>query len=687
MPTERWKDWSRSVWKIVFAACAILDISFCLSALVEGWYEGEGVTPSDHHNHDKKNFLGFVLNRHKDEIDGERSSSSDDETCSAHPMWGAVSITFCFCCLIEAMIRAKEARQIAFETAALDNFEKKLAKLYATTRSGVFRQQPGIADYDQGHHDLELARNHLRAWTPVMSVLFSWFILIPWINFWRGNHDGCGNDPALATIWITQSITHMSIFMETVKSELIDFLRRTILPWGSLRQPLRLWKRIRKLSRWFRYLRYAGPLLRVLLKLQDQFWVFSSTWRQSLQAEIEKRKRLAERSMMFEDIRKIESLAKLNTALSSIPSHLQMQALGLRNAIVEKRQQAQKLRHRIDVLKRNVGRRGSISVPSSELYDQIIDLRQELTTTVITALMSSNLVSPHTRFSVGWRVIVTVALLSELFRLYASWHLSGTFGVSLTQMISSLLVECDQVMMERFRIMTKRGTPVRRFVGKILNIRNVELAECYPTNPAARLVLQSGKMFESGIDIVCFLDIFVWFFTGELDANGIVVPKPFFYRCILPGTLVQVLDHPTLPDKLPHLIHCSMDAFRAAGYARVIRWACAIYPAFEMLVVDPIKLYLFRPMGDDEYLKYTESFALIPQVFSQSNLIRRQSFHTKGLHSSNLLASPNEFASPLRTKSTHKLVAFPSYLGGLDKSPSVSNHLDDSFSIGYNLHY
>ncbi|KAL3941758.1 MAG: hypothetical protein SGBAC_003937 [Bacillariaceae sp.] len=681
MPSGRWQDWKLPIWKVMFAACAILDFSFCWSVLGEGWNEGTGVTPADHD--DKKNFLGLGRNKHKDEAD-----DAADETCSANPMWGAVGIIFCICCLIEAIIRAKEARQIAFETAALDNFERKLAKLYATTRHGVFRKQPGIDDYEEGHQDLELARNHLRAWTPVISVLLSWIILIPWIQIWRGYHDECGNDPALATIWITQSIAQTSMFLDKVKEELVDLIRKTILPWGSLLQPLRLLKRIQTISRWLRYLRYAGPLLRVCLKLQDQFWVFTKTWRQSLQANAEKAKRLAERSMMFEDIKKIESLAKLNTRLSSIPSQLQMQALGLKNKIVEKRQDAQKLKHRIDVLKRNIGRRGSISIPTSELYDQIIDLRQELTTTVITAVMSANLVSPHTRFSVGWRVIVTFALLSELVRLYASWHLSGTFEVSLTQMISSLIVECDQAMMERFRFMTRKGKPVRRFIGKLLKLPNVELAECHPTSPAARLVLQSGKMFESAIDVVCFLDIFVWFFTGELDDNGVIVPKPFFYRCILPGTLVQVLDHPTLPDKLPHLIQCSMDAFRAAGYARVIRWACAICPAFEMLVVDPIKLYLFRPMGDDEYLQYTGSFALIPQVFSQTNLIRRHSLH-KSLHSSNLpdIPNPQPFGSPIRRASTNKLVSFPSYLGGLDRSPSLSNHMDDSFSVGYNLHY
>jgi hypothetical protein len=650
----RLRHWALPAWKLLFAFAAILDISLCWSVLLDAWNDGWNESEKQSENPEKIK-LEFL------KIGGRNNKEGLEDICEVQSIWSWIGAIFCCLCLIEALVRAREARQIAFETAALDNFEKKLAKLYATTRCSVFRQQPGIDDYEEGHEDLILARNHLRVWTPVMAVMFSWLILIPWATF--GAYE-CGNDSALATIWMTQSLSQMSVFMDRVKSELLSFLWKAILPWDTVLQPKRLLQRIREIARWLRYFRFAGPLLRLALKLWDQCWVFTKTSIQARHAKAEKTKRLARRSMMFDDIQQIESFAKLNTALSSIPSQLQMQALGLRNKLKEKQKQAKKLKRRLDGLKRDVGARGSIAIPTSELYDQIVDLRQELTTTVITALMSSNLVSPYTRFSVGWRVIVTFALLSELFRLYASWHLSGTFEISLTDMISALLVECDQKMMDRFRTITRKGKPIRRFIGKIFHLPNVELAECMPTSQSSRLVLRMGKLFESGIDIVCFLDIFVWFFTGDLDADGVIVPKPFFARCILPGTLVQVLDHPTLPDKLPHLIYSFLDASRAAGYARVMRWALAIYPAFEMLVVDPIRLYLFRPMDDDEYLKYTESLAFIPQVFSQTNMRK----------------------SGMASHKSGMLVAFPSFAGNMDKSSSIGN-LDDSFSVGYSLHY
>eukprot|EP00591_Stephanopyxis_turris_P007121 CAMPEP_0195531780 /NCGR_PEP_ID=MMETSP0794_2-20130614/36311_1 /TAXON_ID=515487 /ORGANISM="Stephanopyxis turris, Strain CCMP 815" /LENGTH=186 /DNA_ID=CAMNT_0040663705 /DNA_START=201 /DNA_END=761 /DNA_ORIENTATION=+ len=167
---------------------------------------------------------------------------------------------------------------------------------------------------------------------------------------------------------------------------------------------------------------------------------------------------------------------------------------------------------------------------------------------------------------------------------------------------------------------------------------NMELAKCLPSSSSSKLFLFMGGAMEFTINIVCFLDIFVWFFTGELDLGGVVVPKPFFARCILPGTLVQVLDHPTLPDKLPELISYLIGAASAAGYSRVFRWALALFPAFDMLVVDPLKSYWFRPMDDNEWLSFNESFAMIP-VLSGSNI--RNSHNMMGMRRTENLPYPS----------------------------------------------
>ena len=128
-------------------------------------------------------------------------------------------------------------------------------------------------------------------------------------------------------------------------------------------------------------------------------------------------------------------------------------------------------------------------------------------------------------------------------------------------------------------------------------------------------------MIETFIDVVSFMDIFLWFFTGDLHGEtGLVVPKAFFGRCILPGTLVQVLDHPTLPEVLPSLLGRVASAAMNIGWSRVIRWVCAVVPALTMLVFQPLSAYFFRHFedsnatGDEDILmSYAESFGYLPQ--------------------------------------------------------------------------
>lgn len=95
---------------------------------------------------------------------------------------------------------------------------------------------------------------------------------------------------------------------------------------------------------------------------------------------------------------------------------------------------------------------------AGKLYDRVVALTQDITVSLNSekrlfshrylmsphALLSSHryLISPRTRFSLGWRMTVTNCLMLEIFRLCASHHLSGTFSISLAQIIGRLLVEC-----------------------------------------------------------------------------------------------------------------------------------------------------------------------------------------------------------------------------------------------------
>jgi hypothetical protein len=85
--------------------------------------------------------------------------------------------------------------------------------------------------------------------------------------------------------------------------------------------------------------------------------------------------------------------------------------------------------------------------------------------------------------------------------------------------------------------------------------------------------------------------------------------QPHFCSSI---SLIQ--DHPTLPDFLPRLLSCSIHAAHAVGYSRVIRWILATVPAFEVLLASPIQSFLFRPLSEEEWNRYTDKLAIFPAI-------------------------------------------------------------------------
>lgn len=95
--------------------------------------------------------------------------------------------------------------------------------------------------------------------------------------------------------------------------------------------------------------------------------------------------------------------------------------------------------------------------------------------------------------------------------------------------------------------------------------------------------------FKAIVSIVCFLDVFVTFFTGQFDPDtGILVPQPFFQRWVSPGLILQLLVNPSIGP----LSSFVFDTFRRTiqlGLVRVFRWFIAVgiplvYGIFRLVV-------------------------------------------------------------------------------------------------------
>lgn len=303
-----------------------------------------------------------------------------------------------------------------------------------------------------------------------------------------------------------------------------------------------------------------------------------------------KKQRVVDRpSLLFADMQKLQTMAKVQTALARIPSFTLSSPVfeNFSSSVVEsykkRRTFAKKIQGQLSTLQMDFFGGNGASM-TSDIYERMVRISQEITNSLQVerksfshrylmsprALLSSrrHLISPRTRFSLAWRLTVTNCLLLEVFRLCSSWRLSETFSISLSQIFGRLLVECKapEKTNNILEFITDRINDVRRRIFDALPIlgpKPVDIAICVPSGPQALLIFHFGRMLEIFVDLVVFFDIYVWFMTGDIDVDThSIIPKPFITRCIIPGTLVQVLDHPTLPTLLPNLVSCVVIGMR-----------------------------------------------------------------------------------------------------------------------------
>jgi hypothetical protein len=91
------------------------------------------------------------------------------------------------------------------------------------------------------------------------------------------------------------------------------------------------------------------------------------------------------------------------------------------------------------------------------------------------------------------------------------------------------------------------------------------------------------------VSTICFLDVYVTFFTGEIDPKtGELVPKRFLARWIIPGLLMQLVLNPAI-GSVSTLFLSSLQVVYSLGPVRVLRWCIAVllpivYMVFTLIV-------------------------------------------------------------------------------------------------------
>lgn len=110
----------------------------------------------------------------------------------------------------------------------------------------------------------------------------------------------------------------------------------------------------------------------------------------------------------------------------------------------------------------------------------------------------------------------------------------------------------------------------------------------------AVVAAQLAEFLATAVPFVSFASVFVEFFTGELSDKGLVVPKSFFSRWIIPGVFLQLLVNPSMRS-IARNAHISVLFAQSIGLARVASLVTAFLPLLEVswnLVVEVIHRFI-----------------------------------------------------------------------------------------------
>ena len=329
--------------------------------------------------------------------------------------------------------------------------------------------------------------------------------------------------------------------------------------------------------------------------------------------------------------------SRTESATLRLQHFFRLQLASARFRILKKRHEFQELKQRMK------HQRKSMTVKDRR---RLFELQDELSAEASRLINTRMLIRPNTRFAVAWKLIFVLCVVVEISHCAIAPHLDrddhhgpstrmgGTLGLYFVPTPTAQLPECRAKRVPRMK--ATKGIPLisvwlktvqLRAHDWIANFRNVEkrplpwyCQEVATTLQAIyiRILKFTIHAVSTFVSMVSFLDVFMTFFTGELDPDdGRLVPKPFVERWILPGIALQLLVNPRM-EIVGKYVRFVMTYAHQAGPVRIYRWAAAFfYPLFSVLF-DIFIQHVWRPVVKEN----NEHPVCIRQSSKQSNLFK-----------------------------------------------------------------
>ena len=453
----------------------------------------------------------------------------------------------------------------------------------------------------------------------------------------------------------------------------------------AIRRPKRFLSRVRNVMTTLRWLKYLAPLIGTSNKLRENIEDLFKKYHQRREAALAKRLRERLWHEQQKDPRALEAAAAIRiqsayrakkTRMVVKSLHMmrykkkELEAIRLQRVL---RMLLDRARHHVTLKKQELNYLRK-KQRAKELEDMVMnnkdrrrlyELQDELNVEADKLLNHKLLLRPNTTFAVTWKVLFVVCVLFEIGQL-AFWpslvklegqnsakpmNISAVLHTSFVPKPVSEWAACSDVhgveTKASFKWKIIRAIKKLRFQRRLENTnRGVKPWFCkvpYSTVQVAFVrvlhILVTDFLVLTGI--ICFLDVFVTFFTGELsDKNGVLIPKPFLKRWILPGIVLQLLVNPQM-ETVGKGVIWTFSFLSNFGPDRVWRWTAVLFFPIVTMILHAMENCVWTPL-------VTKQNRHIVNVTTTTLDARKDS--TRSISTTNAVDSKNKSDGCLKTK-------------------------------------
>ena len=391
----------------------------------------------------------------------------------------------------------------------------------------------------------------------------------------------------------------------------------------AVRHPRLFRHRLRMTMRTLRWAKYLAPLVGACNKLFGNTMDLLKKHRQRLMAQKESRRRTQRWRELSPIQKRTEAAILVQKSFRGMEARQAVRALnilrGSKKTMVAIRMQkafraslararARILRKKQELKRLQAQAKMYGSAMSDDDRRRMYQLQDELALQAKELINKKLLLRPNTTFAVTWKFLFVICVLFEITQVACKPKLQKYKDAETGKPLNlSRILEINIVPspVSAWEECAASWTAVGQEHGFLQSAkqRKTKPSPWYCQEPFValqsfyihllRFVITETLLI---IGIVCFMDVWVTFFTGELHPeNGLLIPKSFFNRWILPGLVLQLLVNPQMETTSKYVGKLLANIIYV-GPVRGWRWMAALWYPLLRTLVRVVEIYIWRPL-------------------------------------------------------------------------------------------